>query len=112
MKNDGNTEKVPALPGDHIEVVEGVFHRSVGKKLPINFRNATGKINGTCVLSENSFLTLHYAGDDLYVITGQKLFFEALHVAKGEIKTIKIKPEIQLVKSKHRFAVSPKGSVD
>ena len=42
MKNDGNTEDIPALPGDHIEIVEGVFRKSVGKKLPINFHNDTG----------------------------------------------------------------------
>ena len=56
----------------------------------------------------DSFLTLHYAEDDLYVITGQKLFFEAHHVAKGEIKTIKIKPDWR---TKHRFAVAPISGV-
>ena len=45
MKNDGNTEDIPALPGDHIEIVEGVFRKSVGKKLPINFHNDTGNNN-------------------------------------------------------------------
>ena len=53
-------------------------------------------------------LTFPYAGEDLYVITGQKLFFEAYHVPEGEIKMIRIKPDW---KTKHRFAVAPKSAV-
>ena len=44
VKNDGKTEEISALPGDHIEIVEGVFHKSVGRKLPVNFHNNTGKL--------------------------------------------------------------------
>lgn len=88
VKKDGNTEDIPALSGDDVEIVEGVFKKSVGKKLGINFHNNTG--------------------DDLYVITGQKLFFEAHHLGNGEIKTIKIKPDW---KTKHRFAIAPNSGV-
>ena len=44
VKTDGLTEEIPALPGEQIEVVEGVFKKAVGKKLGINFQNNTGKI--------------------------------------------------------------------
>ena len=44
VKSDGLTEEIPALPGQQIEVVEGVFKKAVGKKLGINFHNNTGKI--------------------------------------------------------------------
>ena len=53
-------------------------------------------------------LTFPYAGEDLYVITGQKLFFEAYHVPEGEIKMIRIKPDW---KTKYRFAVAPNSAV-
>ena len=53
-------------------------------------------------------LTLHFVGSDLYLITGQKLFFEAHHVPEGEIKMIKIKPDW---KTKYRFAVAPNSGV-
>merc|ERR1712183_732653 len=88
VKNDGKTEEISALPGDHIEIVEGVFHKSVGRKLPVNFHNNTG--------------------DELYILTGQKLFFEAHHVAEGEVKTMTIKPDWR---TKLRFSVAPKSGV-
>ena len=42
VKNDGKTEEIPVIPGEDIETLEGVFFKSVGKKLPINFQNNTG----------------------------------------------------------------------
>ena len=46
MKNNGKTENIPEVPGDgeDIETLEGVFFKSVGKKLPMKFLNNTGKI--------------------------------------------------------------------
>ena len=52
-------------------------------------------------------ITLQYAGDDLYVITGRKRFFEAHKLPEGQSRTIKIK----LVRSQHRFAVATQGNV-
>ena len=43
LKNDGDTEEIPALPGKDIKTLEGVFFKPVGKKLTINFQNDTGK---------------------------------------------------------------------
>jgi len=88
VKNDGDTEAIPAVPGKDIKTLEGVFFKPVGKKLTINFQNDTG--------------------GELYVITGKKLSFDAHKLQPGKIQTIKIKPDM---KSKHRFAVAPKGSV-
>ena len=44
VKSDGKTEKIPAVPGEDIETLEGVFFKSVGKKMLINFHNNTGRI--------------------------------------------------------------------
>ena len=46
VKKDGKTEEIPEVPGDgeDIETLEGVFLKSVGKKLKMKFHNNTGKI--------------------------------------------------------------------
>ena len=60
------------------------------------------------MLSNDITYYYYYPGGDLYILTGQKLSFEAHHVPVGQNKTIKIKPDW---KTKHRFAVAPNSSV-
>ena len=46
VKNNGRTEKIPEVPGDgeDIETLEGVFLKSVGKRVKMKFHNKTGEI--------------------------------------------------------------------
>jgi hypothetical protein len=63
--------------------LEGVFYRSVGKKLPISFQNMDA--------------------NNIHVINGGKQIFESIEVSGGEMKMIDVKADSR---AHHSFGVA------
>ena len=87
--NDKGIEENLQQIGDEITKLEAVFHKPVGRNLPLEFHN----------LDENN----------LHVITGSRLSFQSIEIPAGEKKMVNVKSDFK--RTHYTFGVAPGGRV-
>jgi len=85
ISDEGNEEDLEK-DGEEVTKLEAFFYRPNGRNLLLEFHN----------LDENN----------LYVITGSKLFFESIEIPAGEMKMVNVKSDF---KKAHCFGVAAGG---
>ena len=87
--NDKGIEENLQKIGDEKTKLEPVFHKPVGRNLPLEFQN----------LDENN----------LHVITGSRLSFQSIEIPAGEKKMVNVKSDFN--RTKYDFGVAAVGRV-